>query len=104
MAKICYEAIINCYNEEQESLCSDQGQPDLIPTGQNADLLNEACCAVLEDDDVGFIEKVFEFQTRISRDIFLEKLSKEYYGFLQPHSIRFKVRQHLKELLEGAEY
>ena len=65
MGRICYEAIINCFNKEHESQRSDQARPELIPS-DNIEALDEACKNVFDDQDIGFVEKVFEFQTRIT--------------------------------------
>ena len=91
MGRICYEALINCYNQEHESMGSDKACPDLIPNDLN--MLDEACKRVLADEDIGFVEKVFGFQTRISCEVFSQTLSKDHYNFLQPHCIRSMVKQ-----------
>ena len=98
MGRICYEAVINCFNQEHESQGSDQACPELIPS-DNLEALDEACKNVFEDQDIGFVEKVFEFQTRITQATFIQKLSKQNYNFLQPHNIRLMVSQQLTEKL-----
>ena len=65
MGRICYEAIITCHNDECEDLGSDQARPDLVPDDK-IDILEKACTSILDDQDIGFLEKVFEFQTRIT--------------------------------------
>ena len=65
MGRICYEAIICCYNQEQENLGTNKGRPDLVPMDK-IEILEQACKSVLEDVDIGFLEKIFGFQTRIT--------------------------------------
>lgn len=59
MGRICFEAMINCYNQEHEAAGSDQVKNGLIPTNDKIHLLDQACKNMLTDDDVGFLEKVF---------------------------------------------
>ena len=100
MGRICYEAIINCYNQEHEAQGSDKARPDLIPNNDKIHLLDEACKSVLTDDDIGFLEKVFGVQTRLSYALFKQTLMTPAAKlFLQPHAIRMLVYQDLKELL-----
>ena len=40
MGRICYEAMINCFNQEHEAMGSDKAQPDLIPENQDLELLD----------------------------------------------------------------
>ena len=61
MGRMCYEAIITCFNQEHESQGSDQARPDLIPDNDKLEVLDEACKSVLHDVDIGFLEKVFGF-------------------------------------------
>ena len=61
MGRICYEAMINCYNAEHQAQGSDKSRPDLIPEYDRLHILDEACTSVLKDDDIGLIEKVFGF-------------------------------------------
>ena len=61
MGRICYEAMINCFNEEHVSQGSDQARPELIPDDDRLNILDEACKSVLHDVDIGFLEKVFGF-------------------------------------------
>ena len=65
MGRICYEAIITCHNEEHENLGSNQARPDLVPDDK-IDILENACKSILDDVDIGFLEKIFGFQTRIT--------------------------------------
>ena len=54
---------------------------------------------MLVDEDIGFLEKVFGYQTRVSSHVFLQLLLKPNYHFLEPHRIRMIVYSELKELL-----
>ena len=81
---------------------SDKACPDMIPTNQDLHLLDEACRLVLSDDDIGFVEKVFGFQTRVSSQVFSQSLIESHYCFLQPHCIRSMVKQQLTELIVSA--
>lgn len=54
---------------------------------------------MLADEDIGLVEKVFGYQTRISHELFIESLKGANAEFLRPSSIRCMVRQHLTELL-----
>ena len=56
---------------------------------------NEAYQRVLDDEDIGFIEKLYGFKTRMSSEEFEEALAKDHYYFLQPHMIRVSVMGHL---------
>ena len=98
MGRICYEAIINCFNQEHESMGSNQARPELIPE-DNLQALDDACRSIFEDQDIGFAEKLFKFQTRISQTEFISSMAKENYNFLQPHNIRLMVAQQLTEQL-----
>ena len=61
MGRICYEAIINCFNMEEESKGGANARLNLIPDNDELFLLDEACKAVLNDEDIGFLEKIFGF-------------------------------------------
>ena len=61
MGRICYEAIINCFNTEEESKGGTQARRDLIPENDRLSLLDDACKAVFNDEDIGFLEKIFGF-------------------------------------------
>ena len=43
MGRICYEAIISCFNAEEESRGGPNARPDLIPDNDQLELLDEAC-------------------------------------------------------------
>jgi len=90
MGRICYEAIINCFNEEHESQGSDQARPDLIPEDR-MEVLDEACKGILEDVDIGFLEKIFGFHTRVTSTEFIQSMTKKNYNYLQPHCVRLMV-------------
>ena len=98
MGRICYEAIISCFNAEEESRGGPNARPDLIPDNDQLELLDEACIQVLKDDDIGFQEKIFGYQTRVSQSVFIQSLLKDNYSFMEPHSIRLMVQQQLTEL------
>ena len=98
MGRICYEAIINCFNMEEEAKGGANARPDLIPDNDQLFLLDDACKAVLQDEDIGFLEKIFGFQTRVSASVFIHSLQKDNYSFMQPHKIRLMVQQQLTEL------
>ena len=71
MGRICYEGIIVCYNSELESKGgSEKARNELIPPNDQLYMLDEACKGVLNDDDIGFLEKIFGYQTRVSSDVF----------------------------------
>ena len=74
MGRICYEAIINCFNEEEEANGGPNSRRELIPDNDRLFLLDEACKAVLSDEDIGFLEKIFGFQTRVSSTVFIHSL------------------------------
>ena len=65
MGRICYEAVICCFNQEQDNLLSNQARPELVPFDK-IELLENACKSVLDDEDIGFLEKIFGYQTRIT--------------------------------------
>lgn len=92
MGRICYTTVIDLYNEEHDQAGTDQARHDLIP--KNLALLQEACKLLLTDEDLGFVEKVFGYQTRISTEVFIEVLLKEKH-FLQPYRLRQLVATHL---------
>jgi len=54
---------------------------------------------MLIDEDIGFLEKVFGYQTRVSHQVFLQLIGEKNYNFVEPHRIRMAVYTHLKELL-----
>ena len=47
---------------------SDKAKPEMIP--DDLKLLDDACMKLLKDDDIGFLEKVFGYQTRVSSAVF----------------------------------
>ena len=58
MGRISYGALLKCYNEEHEANGSDLTRPDLIP--ENVDLMKKAYEKVLKEDDIGFLDLVFD--------------------------------------------
>ena len=43
MGRVCYEAIIGCYNAEQIKLSTGKNRPQLIPDNDKLFMLDEAC-------------------------------------------------------------
>lgn len=75
---------------------------DLIPEDK-LDVLDAAFKSVLEDVDIGFLEKVFGFHTRVTSTTFIQSMAQQNYNYLQPHCIRLMVAQQLTEHLANLE-
>ena len=58
MGRISYGALLKCYNEEHEANGSDLTRPDLVP--ENVDLMKKAYEKVLKEEDIGFLDLVFD--------------------------------------------
>ena len=57
MGRICYEALIICFNAEFEG--TERPRPELIPSFDKIEQLDRAQKALLHEDDVGFLDKLF---------------------------------------------
>ena len=64
MGRICFSGVVELFNEEHLKNGSDLARTDLIPEDLN--VLDEACKLLCFDEDHGFIEKVFDVNTRIT--------------------------------------
>ena len=80
MGKISYGAILKTYNEEHEANGSDLTRYDLVP--ENIDLMNEAYKKVLREEDTGFLDQVFGYNTRLEFKTFTESVLNQHYNFL----------------------
>ena len=68
---------------------------DLIPDNEEIHLLDDACKGILDDPDIGFVEKVFGFKSRMPSAEFVKNISKENSHYLRPHNIRIMVHSQL---------
>ena len=68
MGRICYSAIIELYNQEYDGVGQIFTVDELLP--EDLAMLDDACNLLVYDEDNGFIEKVFEVNTRVTQTQF----------------------------------
>ena len=97
MGNIVYKSMILKYQEERraDGLKIDTA---IIMIPEDEKLLDSAIHAILDGEENGFRDRMWNTESRISKEIFCDRLLNNYYYFLQPHKIRQLVYIKITEL------
>ena len=91
MANICYTAVISLFNQiHKDAGDMLQCREEWLPY-DDMEAVTAACNSLYDDDVTGFVERVFDTNSRISQAVFKQVMFEKYYDFLQPHRIRALV-------------
>ena len=69
----------------------------MIPEDKN--IVDEACESLYNAEENGFLDLMFDTESRVTKEQFCDRMLSSFYFFLQPHKIRNFVYMRIQERL-----